>query len=366
MALKCGIVGLPNVGKSTLFNCLSNAKAQAANFPFCTIEPNVGVITVPDERLTRLSEFVHPERIVPTTIEIVDIAGLVKGASKGEGLGNQFLGNIRECDAIIHVLRCFDDPNVVHVDGSVNPVRDKDVIDTELQLKDIESVENKIRRVEKLAKAGVDKDAKKAYETLLIYKNHLEDGKSARSAAVKTEDKQYIDDIHLLTAKPVLYVCNVDEASVKTGNKYVELVKELVKDEDAEVMVITAAMESEIAALESYEDRQSFLKDIGLEEPGVNKLIKAAYRLLKLQTYFTAGVKEVRAWTIYQGMTAPQAAGVIHTDFERGFIKAEVIKYADFLQYGSESACRDIGKLSQEGKEYVVGDGDVMHFKFNV
>jgi GTP-binding protein YchF len=366
MALKCGIVGLPNVGKSTLFNCLSNAKAQAANFPFCTIEPNVGVITVPDERLTRLSEFVKPERIVPTTIEIVDIAGLVKGASKGEGLGNQFLGNIRECDAIIHVLRCFDDPNVVHVDGSVNPVRDKDVIDTELQLKDIESVEHKIRRVEKLAKAGIDKEAKKAYETLLIYRDHLEDGKSARSAAVKPEDRQYIADIHLLTDKPVLYVCNVDEASVKTGNKYVEQIKELVKDENAEVMIITAAMEAEIAALENYEDRQSFLKDIGLEEPGVNKLIKAAYRLLKLQTYFTAGVKEVRAWTIHQGMTAPQAAGVIHTDFERGFIKAEVIKYNDFLKYGSESACRETGKLSQEGKEYVVGDGDVMHFKFNV
>jgi GTP-binding protein YchF len=366
MALKCGIVGLPNVGKSTLFNCLSNAKAQAANFPFCTIEPNVGVITVPDERLTRLSEFVNPERIVPTTIEIVDIAGLVKGASKGEGLGNQFLGNIRECDAIIHVLRCFDDPNVVHVDGSVNPVRDKDVIDTELQLKDLESVEKKIRTVEKLAKAGVDKEAKKAFDTLVIYKNHLSDGKSARSAAVKQEDKQYIADIHLLTAKPVLYVCNVDEASVKTGNKYVEQIKELVKDENAEVIVITAAMEAEIAALESYEDRQSFLKDIGLEEPGVNKLIKAAYRLLNLQTYFTAGVKEVRAWTINKGMTAPQAAGVIHSDFERGFIKAEVIKYNDFITYKSESACRDIGKLSQEGKEYVVGDGDVMHFKFNV
>lgn len=366
MALKCGIVGLPNVGKSTLFNCLSNAKAQAANFPFCTIEPNLGVITVPDERLTKLSEFVKPERIVPTTIEIVDIAGLVKGASKGEGLGNQFLGNIRECDAIIHVLRCFDDPNVVHVDGSVNPVRDKDVIDTELQLKDLESVEKKIRTVEKLAKAGVDKDAKKCFDTLMIYKNHLSDGKSARSAPVKEEDKQYIADIHLLTAKPVLYVCNVDEASVKGGNKYVDQIKELVKDENAEVIVITAAMEAEIAGLDSYEDKQAFLKDIGLTEPGVNVLIKAAYRLLNLQTYFTAGVKEVRAWTIHKGMTAPQAAGVIHSDFEKGFIKAEVIKYNDFITYKSESACRDIGKLSQEGKEYVVGDGDVMHFKFNV
>ena len=366
MGLKCGIVGLPNVGKSTLFNCLSNAKAQAANFPFCTIEPNLGVITVPDERLSKLESLVKPERVLPTTIEIVDIAGLVKGASKGEGLGNQFLGNIRETNAIIHVLRCFDDPNVVHVDGSVNPVRDKEVIDTELQIKDLDSVTKKAQRYEKLAKAGVDKEAKKIFDVLSIYKAHLETGKSARSANVKEEDKQYIEDIHLLTAKPVLYVCNVDEASVKTGNKYVDQVKELVKQENAEVIIITAAMEAEIAALETFEERKMFLTDMGLEEPGVNKLIKAAYRLLNLATYFTAGVKEVRAWTITNGMTAPQAAGVIHTDFEKGFIKAEVIKYNDFLQYGSETACRDVGKLSIEGKEYLVGDGDVMHFRFNV
>ncbi len=366
MALQCGIVGLPNVGKSTLFNCLSNAKAQAANFPFCTIEPNVGVITVPDERLSALEKLVKPERVIPTTVEIVDIAGLVKGASKGEGLGNKFLANIRETNAIIHVLRCFDDPNVVHVDGSINPVRDKEIIDTELQLKDLETVDTKLKRVEKQAKTGNDQDAKKAYEVLLNLKGLLEQGKSARSLELSEKDKVYIADCCLLTVKPVLYVCNVDEASVKAGNKYVDAVKEAVKNENAEVLIITAQMEAEIAGLETYEERQMFLADMGLAEPGVNKLIKAAYRILNLQTYFTAGVKEVRAWTIIKGMTAPQAAGVIHTDFEKGFIRAEVIRYNDFISLGSESACKDAGKMGVEGKEYVVNDGDMMHFRFNV
>jgi GTP-binding protein YchF len=366
MALQCGIVGLPNVGKSTLFNCLSNAKAQAANFPFCTIEPNIGVITVPDDRLTKLTELVKPQRIVPNTIEIVDIAGLVKGASKGEGLGNQFLGNIRATNAIIHVLRCFEDDNVIHVDGSVDPIRDKEIIDTELQLKDLDTVSKRIQKVEKMAKTGNDKDAKRTFEILSVIKSHLETGKSARTAPINPEDFEFIEDLSLLTVKPVLYVCNVDEGAVNTGNKYVDLVKEAVKDENAEVLIISAKIESEIAELEDFEERAMFLEDLGLKESGVAKLIRAAYRLLDLYTYFTAGVQEVRAWTITKGFTAPQAAGVIHSDFEKGFIRAEVIKYNDFVTLGSENACKDAGKLGVEGKTYVVEDGDIMHFRFNV
>jgi GTP-binding protein YchF len=363
--MQCGIVGLPNVGKSTLFNCLSNAKAQAANFPFCTIEPNVGVITVPDERLNVLESLVKPNRVLPTTIEIVDIAGLVKGASKGEGLGNQFLANIRQTDAIIHVLRCFEDENIIHVDGTVDPLRDKEIIDTELQLKDLDSVEKKLQKVSRAAKTG-DKDAVKAETVLLKYKAHLDDGKSARTLEMSANDKEHIADLCLLTEKPVMYVCNVDEASVVKGNKFVEQVKEIVKNENAQVIVISAAIESDISELDSYEDRISFLNDLGLTESGVAKLITASYKLLNLITYFTAGVQEVRAWTINNGFKAPQAAGVIHTDFERGFIKADVISYEDFKKYGTESACREAGALRMEGKEYLVNDGDVMHFKFNV
>ncbi|HPQ07858.1 MAG TPA: redox-regulated ATPase YchF [Bacteroidia bacterium] len=366
MALKCGIVGLPNVGKSTLFNCLSNSKAQAANFPFCTIEPNVGSIIVPDERLNKIAELVKPQNIVPTTVEIVDIAGLVKGASKGEGLGNKFLSNIRECEAILHVIRCFENPNVVHVEGSVNPIRDKEIIDIELQLKDLETVDARLKRIEKQAKTGNDKEAQKTFQILENIKKTLEQGKSARTLNLSNEDKEKIKDLNLLTLKPVLYVCNVDEASAKTGNQYSEQIEKVAKEENAEVLIITAQMESEIATLETYEEKQMFLAELGLDEPGVNKLIKKAYSLLNLQTYFTAGVKEVRAWTIEKGWTAPQAAGVIHTDFEKGFIKAEVIAYEDFIKYGSEAACREAGKLRIEGKEYIVQDGDIMHFRFNV
>ncbi len=366
MALQCGIVGLPNVGKSTLFNCLSNAKAQAANFPFCTIEPNVGVITVPDERLNKLAELVNPQRIVPTTVEIVDIAGLVKGASKGEGLGNKFLANIRETDAILHVLRCFENENITHVDGSINPVRDKEIIDMELQLKDLETVESRITKVQKQAQTGGDKTAKAVYEILVQYRDALLQGKSARTVQLEKEDAKLVKDLFLLTNKPVMYVCNVDEASALKGNAYVDAVREAVKGENAEILVVAAATEADIAELETYEERQMFLEEIGLTESGVARLIKSAYRLLNLETYFTAGVQEVRAWTYGKGWKAPQCAGVIHTDFEKGFIRAEVIKYNDFITLGSESACKEAGKMNVEGKEYVVQDGDIMHFRFNV
>ena len=367
MALKAGIVGLPNVGKSTLFNCLSSAKAQAANFPFCTIDAQLGQVSVPDERLTRLAELVHPGRIVPAVCDIVDIAGLVKGASQGEGLGNQFLANIRECDAIIHVLRCFEDPNIVHVDGSVDPVRDKEIIDAELQIKDLETIENRIKKVEKQARVGGDKQARVELDVLQRYQEALQQGLSARTVTFETEDEQAAArSLFLLTTKPVLYVCNVDDASAATGNHFTQAVAEAIKDEQAEMLIISAQTEADIAELETYEEKQMFLEDMGLTESGCNRLIKAIYHLLSLQTFITAGEMEVKAWTFRRGWKAPQCAGVIHTDFEKGFIRAEVIKYDDYIRYGSEAAVREAGKRGVEGKDYVVQDGAIMHFRFNV
>jgi GTP-binding protein YchF len=367
MSLKCGIIGLPNVGKSTLFNCLLNVKAQTANFPFSTVEPNVGVITVPDERLNKLAELVNPKRIVPTTVEIVDIVGLVRGASKGEGMGNKYLADVRETDALIHVLRCFDDPDVVHVDGSIDPVRDKEIMEMELQIKDLETIDSRITKVQKQAQTGGDKQAKLIFEVLLTLKTALEQGKSARSVEFDSkEDRNIARDLFLLTNKPVLYVCNVDEASAVDGNAYVDSVREVLKGEQAEMLVVASKIEGEIAELETYEERKMFLDEIGLTESGVNRVIKAAYRLLNLETFLTAGPKEVRAWTYRKGDKAPQCAGVIHSDIEKGFIRAEVIKYDDYVRLGSEAAVKEAGKMNVEGKNYVVQDGDIMHFRFNV
>ncbi|QOW09497.1 redox-regulated ATPase YchF [Kaistella flava (ex Peng et al. 2021)] len=363
--MKCGIVGLPNVGKSTLFNCLSNAKAQSANYPFCTIEPNIGTVSVPDERLFELEKLVKPERVLPAVVEIVDIAGLVKGASKGEGLGNKFLANIRECEAIIHVLRCFEDGNIIHVEGTVDPIRDKEIIDIELQLKDIETLAKSVEKAKKFIKSG-KKDDVMTYETLLNLQKFVEEGNNAREFAMDDFSTPIISEVQLLTNKPVLYVCNVDENSIKNGNEWIGKIEEMAAKEKAEVVVLAAQIEADINELDTFEEREMFLDELGLTEPGVNRLIRKAYDLLQLQTYFTAGVKEVRAWTIGKGWTAPQAAGVIHTDFEKGFIRAEVIKYEDFLKFGSEAKVKEAGKMGVEGKEYIVQDGDMMNFRFNV
>ncbi len=363
--MKAGIVGLPNVGKSTLFNCLSNAKAQSANFPFCTIEPNLGVVNVPDKRIEKLEKLVNPERVIPATVEIVDIAGLVKGASKGEGLGNQFLANIRETDAILHVVRCFDNENIIHVDNSIDPVRDKETIDIELQLKDLETVEKRLERVKRTAKTG-NKEAQAELVVLLKVQETLLQGVSVRALDFSEKELEFVQPIQFITAKPVLYVCNVDENSAVSGNDYVDKIREVVKNENAEVIVLAVGTEADITELDDFEERQLFLEDIGLEEAGVSRLVRSAYKLLNLQTYFTAGVKEVRAWTINVGSTAPQAAGVIHTDFEKGFIRAETISYEDYIAFGSEAKVKEAGKMRVEGKDYIVKDGDVMHFRFNV
>ncbi len=366
MSLKCGIVGMPNVGKSTLFNSLSNARAQAANVPFCTIEPNIGVITVPDERLGRLAAVHHPERVIPATIEIVDIAGLVRGASKGEGLGNQFLANIRETDLLIHVLRCFDNPHVVHVDGMIDPVRDREIVETELMLKDLETLGNRLDKLDKQAKHGGDQRARRLYDIARQYHALLQQGRPARVLELHEEDLRFAREFFLLTGKPVLYVCNVEEASAKSGNRHVEAVRKSLAGDSAGLLVVAAATEADIAGLDSYEEKQLFLRELGLAEPGVNKLVRTAYQMLDLQTFFTMKKDECRAWTFRRGTRAPQAAGIIHTDFERGFIRAEVIRVEDFIRLGSEAACREAGKTLIEGRDYIVRDGDLLHFRFNV